>query len=43
MPSLSTYRNVLGSFTNGQIRKKQSDMIMEHTWWEDIQSRVAYI
>lgn len=43
MPSLSTYRKLNGSFTNGQIRKKQSDMIMENTWWEDIQSRVAYI
>lgn len=45
MPSLSIYKKnlSLNGNTNGQIRKNQSDMIMEQTWWEDIQSRVAYL
>lgn len=29
--------------THGQIRKTQSDDIMNATWWDDIQSRVVYI
>lgn len=29
--------------TNGQSHKTESDMIMNETWWDDIQSRVAYI
>lgn len=29
--------------THGQIRKTQSDDIMNQTWWDDIQSRVVYL
>lgn len=43
MPSPTTYRKILGQLTNGQVRKQQSDDIMNQTWWEDIQSRVVYL
>ena len=43
MPSPIDYRKILGCKTNGQVRKEQSDMIMDATWWEDIQSRVVYL
>lgn len=45
MPSLSTYKKILSTqgSTNGQIRKKQSALIMEQTWGEDIQSMVGYL
>lgn len=42
MPSLETYRKLHGGST-GQERKRQSDQIMDFTWWNDIQSRVAYL
>lgn len=43
MPSPTYYRRLLGQKTNGQVRKEQSDDIMNTTWWEDIQSRVGYL
>ena len=43
MPSPINYRKILGQKTNGQVRKEQSDDIMNQTWWEDIQSRVGYL
>lgn len=43
MPSFNTYKNRLGSYTDGQARKIESDKIMEFTWNEDIQSKKAYI
>ena len=43
MPSPTDYRKILGRLTNGQVRKNQSDDIMNQTWWEDIQSRVGYL
>lgn len=43
MPSPTDYRKILGCRTNGQVRKEQSDNIMNDTWWEDIQSRVVYL
>jgi len=43
MPSPVDYRKILGQKTNGQVRKEQSDDIMNNTWWEDIQSRVGYL
>ena len=43
MPSPIDYRKILGCKTNGQVRKEQSDKIMDVSWWEDIQSRVAYL
>ena len=42
MPSLEIYRK-LHDGTTGQERKRQSDKIMDFTWWNDIQSRVAYL
>lgn len=42
MPSYFTYKKMFEG-TGGQIRKDQSDRIMNASWWEDIQSRVAYI
>ena len=39
----SMYAQILGSKTVGRARKKQSDMIMDATWWGDIQSQVAYM
>ena len=48
MPSLSTARRIAsmknnGSKTIGQIRKEESDFLMEQTWDGDIQSKVCYI
>ena len=43
MPSPTIYRKILGLKTNGQVRKEQSDMIMNETFWEDIQSRVVWL
>lgn len=48
MPSLQTARRVAnaknnGAKTIGQIYKEQSDWAMEQTWWNDPQSKVAYI
>lgn len=43
MPSLSQYKKQLGSHTNGDVRKTQSDLIMENTWWEDVSARTAYL
>ena len=43
MISLESYGRILGgNNTIGQIHKKQSDMIMEKTWWNDISARVGY-
>ena len=46
MLSLDLYKRTHlrnGVLTNGQVRKRQSDMIEEQTWFEDIQSRKCYI
>lgn len=48
MPSLQTARRVAnaknnGAKTIGQIYKEQSDWAMSQTWWNDPQSKVAYI
>ena len=48
MPSLQTARRVAnaknnGAKTIGQIYKEQSDDMMNWTWWNDPQSKVAYI
>lgn len=48
MPSLQTARRVANAKNNraktiGQIYKEQSDWAMEQTWWNDPQSKVAYI
>lgn len=42
MPSLQTYKEMLGSHTNGEAHKIESDMVMEETWYDDIQTRLAY-
>ena len=42
MPSLSTYRHILGNKTIGQAHKSESDMIMEATWDNSIETRTAY-
>mgnify|MGYP006988855128 CR=1 FL=1 len=43
MPSFDLYKQMYGSRTQGQVRKDDSDMIMNATWWEDIDSRVGYL
>ena len=45
MPSLDLYRRQISSLgsTVGSSLKRSSDMIMESTWDNDIQSRVCYI
>lgn len=42
MPSLENYKKYLGSRTNGEARKVQSDEIMEWSWEEDIATRTCY-
>ena len=34
MPSPITYRKILGQKTDGQVRKEQSDALMNETWWD---------
>ena len=45
MPSLEIYKRLLSSQgqTNGQAKKYHSDIAMEATWDNDIQSKTAYI
>ena len=43
MPPFNVYKDRLGSYTDGQARKIESDKIMDFTWNEDIQSKKAYI
>ena len=33
---------MLGAHTNGEAHKIESDMVMEETWYDDIQTRTAY-
>ena len=43
MPSFSTYKNLVGaSLTNGDVHKSESDMVMEATWDDDLNSQTAY-
>lgn len=42
MPSLATYKRLVGEYTNGQAHKVESDMVMEQTWDDDIQTRIGY-
>lgn len=41
----STYKRILSSYGryDGEVRKNQTDEIEDATWWEDINSRVAYL
>ena len=43
MPSFDLYKKMYGGRTQGQVRKDDSDMLMEQTWYEDINSRIGYI
>ena len=44
MPSLDLYKKTLvRTPTNRDVRKAQADMIIENTWWTDIESQEAYI
>ena len=42
MPSLNIYKDLYKG-TIGQAHKTDSDKIMDVTWWNDINSRVAYL
>ena len=42
MPPYNMYKN-LNYGTIGQAHKRESDKIMDATWWNDIQSRIAYL
>lgn len=33
---------MIGSYTNGEAHKVESDMVMEQTWYDDLQTRTAY-
>ena len=42
--SFSDYSKIIGSHsTQGRAHKTKSDMIMDATWWRDIQAQTAYI
>lgn len=43
MPNLDAYRNMLKSNSVGEALKRQSDDIMNSTWWNDINSTVGYL
>jgi hypothetical protein len=42
MPSFSEYKKILGSKTIGQAHKDDSDMVIEATWYSDINAKTAY-
>lgn len=42
MPSFNLYKQMFGGRTLGQVRKDDSDMVMEASWDGDISSCVAY-
>ena len=42
MPSFETFKKMNGGLTVGQNHKADSDMIMEATWDNDIDTRIAY-
>lgn len=42
MPSFETFKKLHGGLTVGQTHKADSDMVMEATWDNDIDTRVAY-
>lgn len=43
MPSFDTFKKMNGGVrNNGQARKVNADMIIENTWEEDLQSKIAY-
>ena len=42
--SFSDYGKLIGGYnTQGRAHKNKSDMIMDATWWRDIQAQTAYI
>lgn len=42
--SFSDYGKIIGNYnTQGRAHKDKSDMIMDTTWWRDIQAQTAYI
>lgn len=43
MPSLLTYKKMLGNLTEGQAHKVDSDMVMEATWNNSLEARTAYL
>jgi hypothetical protein len=43
MPSFGTYQEIVKSKTVGEALKHQSDVIMNTTWWNDINSTVVYL
>ena len=42
MITFSDFKSMHESNVPGRARKMQSDVIMKETWWQDIQSQVAY-
>lgn len=40
--SFNDFQTIHGTTIPGRARKQQSDSIMLNTWWEDIQSQIAY-
>lgn len=42
MPSYDVYKKLLGASTVGQAHKSDSDMLMESTWYNDINAKTAY-
>ncbi len=43
MPSLDLYRKMMGGSSVGQVRKNQSDAVMEQTWFGDINTKTCYL
>lgn len=43
MPSFDLYQKMYGGMTQGQVRKRDSDTIIEKTWNEDINSTIIYM
>lgn len=43
MPSFETYKKLYGGRTQGQVRKDDSDILMEATWYEDTSSVTGYV
>lgn len=43
MPSLSVYKQNLRAGNSGEAKKRDADMIIEATWWDDMQSQIMYL
>lgn len=42
MPSFDSYKQIIGGTTSGEAHKRNSDVVVEATWYSDVNSKTAY-